>query len=109
MNYIKNDHVIYVGRGFSLFAFIFASGGLLSKGLWGYGIMFMLIQIPIYFYAIAGNSFLTTLTEKKEVNLTQAYLLITNAILQGMHFLIGFKGNQWKKTSLICKGYKLLE
>ncbi len=108
MNFVKNDHVIYVGHGFSFLAFIFSWGWLLAKGLWGYGIVFMLIQLPLYVYAFAGNAFLPTVSEKL-INLTQTYLLLPNALLLLTHLMIGFKGNQWKQAMLKRKGYKLMK
>lgn len=106
MHYIKNAQVLYVGQGFSFFAFIFSWGWLLARGLWAYGIFFMLIHFPLWFYSFAGAAYISGMPGGA-INWQQTYLLIPNVLLLFVHLLIGFKGNKWRQALLEQKGYKL--
>ena len=45
MHLQKDGNSVYVAEGFNWFAFVFAWGWLLSRGIWVPGILIMLIDI----------------------------------------------------------------
>ena len=105
MNYRKRNQIISIGEGFSLWGFIFSWGWLLARGLWFFGILFMLIEIPLSFYAIAGNSFFGSIPENA-INLHYSYLLIPSLLLLLIHIYIGSKGNSWLEKKITHRGFE---
>ena len=101
MNYTKNDRIISVANGFNIWAFIFAWGWLLSRGLWAHGLIIMIIYIPIYFFhSIVMASIVSSL------KLQELHYFVPTIVLAVIQLYIGFKGNQWMRTLLIRKGYE---
>ncbi len=105
MNYIKRNQIIYIDEGFCLWGFIFSWGWLLARGLWVMGIIFMVIEIPLSFYAIAGNASFGSIS-KNAINLHYSYLLIPSLLHLLIHIYVGSKGNIWLEKKLINQGFK---
>jgi len=89
MNYTNSDRVISVANGFNIWAFIFAWGWLLSRGLWVHGSLVMFIYIPIYFFHSIVMASITS-----SLKLQELHYLAPTIILAAIHLYIGFKGNQ---------------
>ncbi|MDH3608652.1 MAG: DUF2628 domain-containing protein [Gammaproteobacteria bacterium] len=104
MNYTKNDRIISVANGFNIWAFIFAWGWLLSRGLWSHGLLVMLIYIPIYFFHTIVIASITS-----SMKLQELYYLTPTITLAAIHLYIGFKGNQWIRALLIRKGFEIIQ
>jgi hypothetical protein len=101
MNYAKNDRIISVANGFNTWAFIFAWGWLLSRGLWLQSLLVMLTYFPVYFFHSIVMASITS-----SLKLQELYYLVPTIILAAIHLYIGLKGNHWLRALLIRKGYE---
>lgn len=101
MNYTKNDRIISVKNGFNIWAFIFAWGWLLSRGLWLHGLLVMLVYIPIYFF---HSIVIVSITSS--LKLQELHYLVPTILLAAIHLYIGFKGNHWLRALLFRNDYK---
>ncbi len=101
MHLKKEGKSAFVARGFNWFAFVFAWGWLLSRGLWIPGILIMLIDIPLYFFSSVINLTLLDGIHKSEV-----HFLLPSVLILMIHIYVGAKGNQWRRNALLAKGYK---
>jgi len=84
MNFKKNNRIVSIGNGFSLWGFVFSWGWLLARGIWVFGIIFMIIEIPLGFYAFAGNAAFGSVSNNT-FNFQHSYLLIPSILLFIIH------------------------
>ena len=101
MHLQKAGKSAFVGKGFNWFAFVFAWGWLLSRGLWKSGIVIMLIDIPLYFFSSVIN-----LTFLDGIHESEVHFLLPSILILIIHLFVGIKGNQWRREALQAKGYK---
>ena len=104
MHLQKGSTSAFVGRGFNWFAFVFAWGWLLSRGLWKPGILVMLIDIPLYFFSSVVN-----LTFLDGIHQSEVYFFLPSLLILILHLYVGIKGNQWRRNKLLAKGYVPVE
>lgn len=101
MHLQKAGKSAFVAEGFNWFAFVFAWGWLLSRGLWKSGILIMLIDIPLYFFSSVIN-----LTFLDGIHESEVHFLLPSILILIIHLIVGIKGNQWRRKALQAKGYK---
>ena len=101
MHLQKAGRSAFVAEGFNWFAFVFAWGWLLSRGLWKPGILIMLIDIPLYFFSSVIN-----LTFLDGIHESELHFLLPSLLILVIHLYVGVKGNQWRRNKLLDNGYK---
>ena len=104
MHLQKDGKSVFVASGFNWFAFVFAWGWLLSRGLWKPGILIMLIDIPLYFFSSVIN-----LTFLDGIHQTELHFLLPSLLILMIHLYVGAKGNQWRHNALLAKGFNKVE
>lgn len=98
----KEDHVIIVSDGFSIAGFVLGWAWLIAKRLWIRGLIFLIIQVPLFFVLVAVFG-----SAKPDVNnLNEIIFLLPWLLMIVLNIYIGINVNRWIISRLIKCGYR---